>query len=349
MRLLVLWTLLTIISAGIVWCLSAPAASGHHDTATPPLSGGFIQFTCDALKELSGDDWHLVLRDMKALRMNTVILQYLAMAKNAGKDPPLFLFEELGTADPTPIILEQANKLNLNVYLGLLCPPGDSNAQPGFWKPDNLATFAAANRSFAKQIGEKYRGFKGWYVPLENWLGKYPQPGSEEFPESWRKFYADVTAACKSVRPLPVAISPCLPDPGYSNPNAEEAATVYEAMLRKTNLDIVMLQDSVGAKPKTWSPEGAAAYLPPLKKVCSACGIQLWSNVESFETVGSNRVPCSFSRFDQQLSATSGVERRVTFDFFHYMNGKVRLKSWSPEYLRKIQELHDQYRDKFIK
>jgi hypothetical protein len=329
----------------------APAHLSTPDARLPPLAGGFIQFTGEVLEELHPKDWYAVLGELKALGMKTVIIQRLGVAKDAGASPPPFLFEKYGKNDPTPIILDCAGKLNLDVYLGLVSPPDENNAQIGFWKPQNLSTFSNANCAFAKKVGEKYRGFKGWYIPLENWVGEYPPKDSDkgqEFPDAWRQFYADVTSACKRSQQLPVAISPCLPVKSYSIDDAEKAAMIYESMLTGTQLDIVMLQDSVGAKPETWSPTQAAAYLAPLKKVCTKHGMQLWSNIESFETNGSGWIPCLFERLDEQISATKNADRRVTFDFLHYMNGRVHLSSWSEKYVGRMQKLHDKYKAKYV-
>jgi hypothetical protein len=361
------WRLTAAVAAiASLALVSTTAWSRTRDAPKPPLNGGFIQYDEDVLKEITAKKWGFVLSEMQTLGMKTVIVQYLGVAKDAAETPPPFLFEEVkkkcpSVIDPTPIILGEAKARGLDVYLGLLFPPEDSkgstNARPGFWKPGNLATFAKANCTFAKQVADKYRGrFQGWYVPLENWVGKYSGGDVNEYVDDWRAFYANVAEVCKTEQPsLPVAISPCLPDRAYSGPDPKTAAEVYGKMLTGRNIDkkidIVMLQDSVGEKPETWTPTTSAAHLAPLVDVCHPKGIRVWSNVESFERRGNDRLPCRFARFKSQIEAAQGVEARVTFDFFHYMNGRVHLKRWCDidDYIARMADLHCQYRNTYIK
>jgi hypothetical protein len=110
--------------------------------------------------------------------------------------------------------------------LGLLKPPGVTNAQPGFWKNGKLGTFAQANVAFANSVAALYKddsAFQGCYIPLENWVGSY---ASEE-TDQWAAFYRDVSAACKRLKPLSeVAISPCLPEGNYVILDSDKAATI---------------------------------------------------------------------------------------------------------------------------
>jgi hypothetical protein len=114
-----------------------------------------------------------------------------------------------------------------------------------------------------------------------------------------------------------------------------------------------MFQGSVGAKPATWTPGRAAPFLISLRKAWQKNGKQVWSNVESFEIQGTNWVPCSFDRFDEQLRATQGnpaEDLRVTFEFFHYLNGSVLLERWKavPGYAERMKSLYDTYKNKYI-
>ena len=255
-----------------------------------------------------------------------------------------------------------------------------TNAKPAFWKETNLAAFAEANSSFAKSVWKRYGGhpaFKGWYITHENWVGWYPGPGwghAREYPDSWRAFYAQATQACKAQRKrdgapndLKVAISPCLPDhpydaarpgapPNTSHVTVDEAVAIYAGMLADTGVDIVMLQDSVGAKPEVWNPTDAAVYLGPMSEICEANGMQFWSNLECFATTTvkdpvtgldkTEYMPCDPERFKTQLEVTANkqvVAKRVTFEYVHYLHATKKLANGRPfpYYSSRMQDLRN--------
>lgn len=333
----------------VVCCvLGVVAPASGQSVNTPPLDGAFIQLDNDMLAQLRPDDWRAVLDQMNALKMKTVIVMYLGQAANDGEKPPPFLISEKGRTDPVVVLLEHAAKLKMKVYLGLVNPPGTgddaTNARPGYWKKENLSSFAKANSTFAKSVAAKYGdqpAFHGWYIPLENWIGLYDYDPVEE----WTEFYKTITTACKAATktPKPVMISPCLPAKNYRKP-AKEAATIYGKLLKGTGLDVVMLQDSVAVRASSLTIKEAASYLQPLAEVCKENKIAFWSNLECMDAGKKGWVPCMFDRFKQQLEATDGVEKRVTFEFFHYMNGKVYLKDWSPDYRKRMNDVFTGYK-----
>ncbi|MGK7890737.1 MAG: DUF4434 domain-containing protein [Leptolyngbyaceae cyanobacterium] len=253
------------------------------------------------------------------------------------------------------------------------------NAQPGFWKESQLSDFTKANQAFAQKVWEKYKDYsawKGWYISLENWVGWYPKAlgNATEWPEAWATFYRNISETCKGLNALPeernplpnkrpVAISPALPskngnyvfDPTQDKeeernnvkPTTEEKIETFIKTLDNAGVDIVMLQDSVGSK--GWKPDQLAKYYSFIKRVCEDNQMDCWANIESFEKpdLETNiRIPCEFSRLKEQLSVTAdfNLGQRVTFDFFHYMNGVVKLKRWNLDYFERMQRLYEDYK-----
>ncbi len=334
-----------------------------------PLRGGFIPLNGEVIAEKKAGDYRAVVKEMKRFGMDVLVIQYLGAATdNASPDPPKLLYEQLKVDDPALVILEEAEvPPKMKVFLGLVQsapdPPGeDTNGRPGYWRDGKLATFAQANVKFAQRVSELYKdkpAFHGWYITLETWVGAYPYEKHAE----WARYYEDVSAECRRLKPsLPVAISPMLPgrsdaDPnGYIEKNPSQAAKNFFGLLGQAQIDVVMLQDSVGAKPAVWKPDTSAPYLAALRSERPKQSTEIWSNVESFAgTQDPNvAVPSEPKRFESQLAATSGFPR-VTFDFFHYMNGVVFLEKWGKgpyakfDYIGKMKVLHDWYRDTQVK
>lgn len=352
-----------VLGIAMVWLAALPPARTAAAAPKPVLGGGFIQLDKNVLQNLKAKDWQAVVGEMKELGLTTLIVQYLGVAADDGATPPEFLFKAVGTDDPIPVILTAAREHKMTVFLGLVRPPvvgnDPTNAKPGYWKKENLGTFAAANVAFAKTVhanypAADYPAFAGWYVPLENWVGCYPGEGAqkaEEFPDAWTKFYKAVAAGCKTHDATrKVAMSPCLPgwplrrDYDGKIPNAEFptiAAQTFAEVVRDTGIDIVMVQDSIGertleAEPKNdpaypgkLTPDVVKRYLKELKTAFAEPGFEvkaeLWANVESFEQFEpEKRRACKPTRLRAQLGATAdAVTTRVTFDFLHYMSTKV--------------------------
>ncbi len=329
---------------------------------SPPLNGGFIQYETASF-DLGRNDWDGLINRMDGLKMTTVIIQFLGKVAKVGPEAPALWCDVLGKKDkdPTRFILQRVEALNadgrpeerkIKVYLGLILPPDSAVGQIKYWNEDKLKAFAHANGDFAERVAGRYKGssaFGGWYIPLENWVGKYEQ--GDEFPKGWHDFFQAVTGACKRQVDKPVAISPFLPFIGYVTPE-DAAARTFAEIVKGTGVDIVMLQDSVGAKPDLWSAAKAAPCLRSLRKALPK-GTKLWANLENFELQGGRNVPGTLVRFDAQIDAARGIEgldQLVTFEFFYYMNGTVFFQYLRdiPNYESRMTKMYEGYKAKYV-
>jgi hypothetical protein len=102
---------------------------------------------------------------------------------------------------------------------------------------------------------------------------------------------------------------------------------VYREVLRGTKLDILMLNDGVGAR-------GLAALVGPLqgeyfeafRDACGSENVEFWANLECYQKGGALVAPAPIARLKQQFQAVNGIPREfVTWDFFHFMNPNVYL------------------------
>lgn len=316
--------------------------------AAPPvlrLSGGFIQFQ-DEMKTWKPAVWTQVLDRMKDLKMDTVILQMMAIERSDGTTNSFI--GPVGQNDPTSAILNYADANGFKVYLGLYIHR--LNGSLSMTQQSFLTKAMADNVFVAQQAWQRYMqpqrhpSFAGWYIPLETWTGDYQTAEIDRL----RAFFRGVHDGCCALSgEVPVAISPFI---NADRTSPYRTRQVYQALLRESGIDIVLLQDSVGAQ--VWSTgirERSAPYFEAMQTACQTNGVRLWANLESFQLSESAFIPCEPGRFKTQFdSAAPYVESFITFDFFHYMNGAVFLSYWNTAYRMAMQRLHDEYRKVFV-
>lgn len=305
----------------------------------PPLQGGFIQITEDVRRALlQGDALERFLDRLAGWRMDTLIVQRLAWLADGETHASFDLTTLPAEADPIPALLIGAASRGISAFLGLVEPA--HNADTVHWTPQRLQGFLPLNQALARRAHLRYDGldaWRGWYIPLENWVGKYPQGqqagNSRTWPEAWCEFFTAVTTECRRLNgqtSRPVALSPCLPGPNYDLA-APIAVAAFAPTIAGSGIDILMLQDSVGAKPQCWTPELAGDHLECLQDLALATGsgstpaFELWANLECFTTLPSGeRLACSLERLKRQVANSQPAARRVGFDLFHHMNDRVR-------------------------
>lgn len=284
------------------------------DKPLPKLTGGFIQLD-DVAKSLK-ERWSEFFEQMSKIRLNTFIIQYLESV-----DRDCTKFNAIEGADPVEEILKQAAMMHGSVYIGLR----NYQAWDELRKNEKyINTVLTENQRLADLVWKRYGAhpsFKGWYIVQE--LANYKYEKKEEL-DLLNGYFVTLSKYCRAIdrNQKPVAISP------YFNPtddfkNAPDFASDLKTILKDSEVDIVMLQDSVGErqiKPDEF-PEKVKPYYEALKALATANGQQFWANVESFKWVGKNRRPTDFATFKQQLlTADEYSKTLVTFDCYHYMN-----------------------------
>lgn len=335
-----------------------------------PLDGAFIQFWGNRRRS----EWQKVMNAIKAVNMHTIILQYLANRVISVKDntkvfdstgcgvmddPAFFIYPDAEKAstdevDPTEYILQYAEQNNMKVYIGLFNDERfvyNEGINSQWNKPQclKLDERESENKELAKKIWNRYHNYKsfsGWYFPFEMWN----QPYTEKQIQDFRRFSGKISVACKAFdKNKKVLVSP------FFNPDsppflfAKDFSVTYGKFLKSDSesagIDIVMLQDSVGAKNIQIDDisNKVAPFYTELKSMCVNKGCTLWANVESFE---SNYTPTSIERFQKQIETANSIltnkptEQVVTFDFFHYMNPYGTLHS---DYAEKELKLYCKY------
>jgi hypothetical protein len=279
------------------------------ETTTPPrLQGGFIQLQ-GWMMAMSADDWTQELDAMRAVGLETIVVQYLQYNERS------FMPSDRDAVDPTQQILTFADEHGMRVFLGTL-------ADDGWWRWDEgyLKTSLARRKQLIRTIHARYghhRSFAGWYF-TEEVSGNLSSARVLQLRDYFRAQSDD----CKSMRNQPVAFAPFFSD---LTP-LESMRRIYDTLLDGSGIDVLMLQDGVGAR--GWDRDLEARTVPFFRmfhEVCERRKVALWADVESFQRKDPAResgfVPTSPARMIRQLKAVAPhVEKLVTFDFFHYMS-----------------------------
>ena len=276
--------------------------------AAPLLSGGFIQLQ-RWMMELTPDQWIRELDAMHAAGLDTIIIQYLEYGQHS------FIPTSEKATDPTREILRYADAHEMRVFLGTKVDDGWWN-----WDADYLDRSLADRKRLIRTIHSRYaahRSFSGWYLSEE--VSGHLSPARVRLLRGYFRSQSDV---CKSLRNQPVAFAPF-----FSHlTSLESMRTIYQELLDGAGIDVVMLQDGVGAR--DWDRDLEERIVPFFRmfhEVCKGRGVALWSDLESFQHKlpgpQGNFVPTTTARLIRQLRAVAPhVERIVTFDFFHYMS-----------------------------
>jgi len=277
-------------------------AAGGSPVQRRGLSGAFVLVTNDR----SATFYRTALAEMADLQMHDVIVQTESFLQ-----APDFSRNAVDRA-LLGALLDQASALGLQVHLGLALPEwgnGDVAAadDPAFID----GVIEASEQSFDGLLAEfgQQPAWTGVYLPLELWT-----PGSADGLGQLPRYVAQVTAHVKQARALSVAMSPFISTLGDGDGAATEAA--YAAIFDNAAVDIVALQDGVGARSVPVSQLGD--NLPYYQAMLRACEgrCEVWANVESFDGEG----PAQWERFLAQMQTLATlVPAQLTYEYTHYL------------------------------
>ncbi|HWQ92025.1 MAG TPA: DUF4434 domain-containing protein [Clostridia bacterium] len=306
------------------------------------LSGGFMQFWPE-MQSWPPENWQAVLQSMKQAQMNTVIVQMLAFENNDGS---LYSFiGPNGQPDATETILDYADTNGFKIFLGLYMPNWNHDMTGSNFLFETQTRMAAvAQQAWDRYLSHnRHSSFAGWFIPYEPWTGNY-QPAEVD---RLRSFFQSIDASCQAVSgDFPLLISPFI---NSYRPSPCRVEQLYRQILNQSGIDIVLLQDSVGAQRwETNIEQRVAPYFEAFQNACESTGAKLWANLESFR-ISNVYAPCDATRLKKQFDAVGPfVENFVTFDFLHYMNPAVFLPGWDATRRGQMQQLYSDYKSAFV-
>jgi len=296
------------------------------------------------MKNLSVQQWKQELSAMKAVEIDTVIIQW--------SQYDLYPFYGKGTDHKDNLIgrlMTAADDLNIKVFLGTIF---DSTwVSEWAWKDvAYLKSSLANNRSFLPNIWSMYKdhkSFVGWYIPQE--IADWDYRDLSIFaPELYnlRYYYKSIVDICKSLdENMKVGLSAFFV--GKFTPNYVEYS--FREMLEGTRLDVLMVQIGYGVRHWRSIKEFVVPYFKAFNYAAEANNIELWAVQEMFDLeVISNGFdettikiePLSIDilkkRQKEILPITNNL---VYFDFFHYLSperGKIQEKNYRTLFSEKI-------------
>lgn len=273
------------------------------------IEATFLQFWW-GMRDIGEAEWEREIKAMHTIGIHTIILQWIQADGKNLYEPP----------DPFPQLLDIAHKHKMRVVFGLR---HDGRWWREWGNADYLQEEAKESVAIAREVYRRYGKhptFAGFYIPYEIWDGSFTESQVRQIAQLLRT----VGHACRQIAPgKPVFVAPFFA--GLLPP--ERFEQLWLALLKDRPVDVVALQDGVGAR--GWDGEieqRVSPYFAAMQRACRQRGVKLWCDLECFRLTNNDPsrpafAPASAERIIRQLKAVSPyVERVVTFDFYHYMS-----------------------------
>ena len=283
------------------------------------LTGTFVQiFGKDNWSEAQ---WDELLTEIKDVGMNTLIVQYTAF-KNPYNNITWFNSANTFTTTKSKNTLQQllasASRKGIEVHIGL-------HFDDTYWDYQTDVAWLQTQANYCIVIAEEiqaqfgtHSAFKGWYIPHE------PEPNAYNTDEKVRLFrehFVDrISNRLHQLNNKPVSIAAFW----NSSLSTPQQLQHFMAELSKSNLQIIMLQDGVGAQHVTL--ERLASYYEAAQRGLfeenkKYKGI-FWSDLETFASPNGKYPyqPASFDRVKQQLLTARSIPKVSKIVSFHYFD-----------------------------
>lgn len=298
----------------------------HHNTA----EGKYFNPALDSFTE---SDWRQKVREIAELKMEYIIIMATALFDRCYFDSEVFPRADIPCADPIEAVLDEADKLNINVFLG--------NGFYGDWtKPSvNITSEEVLDRTFRAmdELAKKYshhKSFYGWYFPDEVCI-------ILRFSKKFVNYVNLCTKRCREITPgKKTLIAP------YGT-NLTLTNSYYVDALASLDVDFIAYQDEIGVqKTRVWQSERIFARL---KKAHDKAGrAALWADIELFKFEGmvykSALLPADFSRIQRQIENVSPyVDKIVGYQYTGLMNPKNSPSFAGHESSAKFYEEYSEY------
>ncbi|MBE6584883.1 MAG: DUF4434 domain-containing protein [Ruminococcaceae bacterium] len=283
----------------------------HDSIYTKPITGSWFEFRHhntkegkywnDTLQNFTEDQWRVKVREMKEAGIDQ-----LAMLATALKDKAYFktdIFPErwlLAVDDPIEIVLDEADKIGMNVYMSSGFYGNWRSPENNITDPKVLSRMLRAMNELAELYGH-HKSFYGWYYPDETWIGGYMDKAFIDF----------VNLSSAEVHKLDKRFKTLIGPYGTKDLHADDR---YIQDLERLDIDFIAYQDEVGVEKST--PDQTAKYFEALKRAHDKAGrAKLWADIELFcfegEVYHSALLPAPFERVREQLEAVSPYVEKV--------------------------------------
>lgn len=270
---------------------------------------------------------------LKDIGIKELIIQETAdtKKKEAIYDTRLAGYTHIGK-DAVETAMKVCEKLGMKVRLGLGFN-SDWWIKNGFFK-GWLSQEAEENVKIACELIGKYEGnnaLAGWYIPHE--FSQLTALNSKH-EKNINDFFKVIALEIKDHSNKDIMIAP------FYNFKFWIAAPPYKwvkmvyTMLKDTGIDIINLQDSVGAGYNTLSQ--AESIFSFTKNAVDGLGMKLYADIETFTSTSGGNIAAPQSRIEKQIRNVSKyVEGYSSFSIDHYQNKNEQIQIKGYEDYRK--------------
>lgn len=318
----------------------AVAAAMSSGTGSPSqVSGVFI--APELSSEADAGQWKNALQNMKAIGIDTVIIQYSFQHDPYNGQQAYFPYDEEDT-DPDaakfPLrrsqiesILSAARAADIQVYLGLQIAEYEWFKKDMYrdiqWLHDQYRLSLKLADSLWAYFGIPYDDtLVGWYLPFEFESSEEYRPYYKQLAE---EFYHPLTTALKSRRQYgdyKIMISPLM----YQTSDLILWQQAIETILSASMIDVIAPQDGIGYG--TQSHDSVGPWFYATKKAVDSVNqaqskdISLWANCENYKRLTHSaaddverRKPMSIRKFINSMDVVAPyVEKLVTFSIHRW-------------------------------
>ncbi len=275
----------------------------HHNLA----EGKYWNSTLD---KFSAENWREKVREISSLGMEYIVVMATALYEKCYFNSSIFPLADIPCSDPIEVLLDEADKCNMKVFLG--------NGFYGDWRKANynITSKDVINRSF-KAMEElttlygHHTSFYGWYFPDETCI-------IFKFSKDFIKYVNLCSSRCYELTPdKKTLIAPYGTNLVYANNS-------FIHSLTELNVDFIAYQDEVGVK-KT-KVDRTRRLFEKLRIAHDKSGrSELWADIELFDFEGlvykSALLPASFERIKQQIENVSPYADKILgYQYLGLMN-----------------------------
>ena len=298
------WWSFLFIGVMLIYSILSPGIA----SAARSINAAFLQPSNITLSYTS-EQFQDEFTRMKDIGIDTIIIQRAAF-----DDKAYYPSKYLNPIKPEWIqnMLKNAEDLGMGVYIGLPQPKNWFVAAKTKEFYDNLYSQTIQYAAELFSLYGQNRAVKGWYIPFEFSVDMIGDRQLSQFISSLSRELKRITKGQK------IILSPYLGKrktsltPGLTS----QWVTQWSIFLSKISVDIIAIQDSVGASGN--DPSTAAEYLRIISRAFTNQPTSLWATVESF---GKGYVSAPYNRLVEQINSEGPyVSGLAVFDFSHYMN-----------------------------
>lgn len=274
-----------------------------------PITSTFIdEITYDITPQNWNDeDWKRDIQNMKNAGIDTLVIMRGVFYDKILYPSKHFKDKKMDYKDFIELVLAEADKKNMDVYVGLYI----SNLT---WNDGDYQTEINENEYYVDEILERYghhKSFIGWYLPHEVGHNNYN--------------FVPVTVGLIEIlkRKTPekkIFMSPFYRDKEIDYPEPtltpDETYIEWDEMFEAFGKDI----DCCAFQDGTSSLKNLENYMIVTKKLCDKYNIEMWSNVETFKRVD-GFPPLDFETLSKKIEiAKKYCKKLITFEFSHFLS-----------------------------